>query len=195
MSHKILVLYAHPLSRKSRINRVMKEAVAGLQGVTIHDLYEQYPDYHIGVAKEKSLLLEHDVIVLQHPFYWYSCPPLLKAWIDEVLEFGWAYGPEGTALKGKYWLQAISCGGAQYAYQRHGHNHFSVLELLRPFEQTALLCGMIPLQPLVIHSSFLLTEAEVTTHTQNYRDLLEKIHQGQLPQTYATTDQALYGSK
>ncbi|MDF7639407.1 NAD(P)H-dependent oxidoreductase [Lactobacillus sp. ESL0791] len=27
---------------------------------------------------------------MQFPFYWYSCPPLLKKWEDDVLEHGWA---------------------------------------------------------------------------------------------------------
>lgn len=29
---------------------------------------------------------------MQHPFYWYSTPALLKEWQDLVLEHGWAYG-------------------------------------------------------------------------------------------------------
>ena len=30
-------------------------------------------------------------------FWWYSSPPLLKLWFDEVLTFGWAYGPGGAS--------------------------------------------------------------------------------------------------
>ena len=40
-------------------------------------------------------------------------PPLMKLWVDDVLTFGWAYGPGGTALNGKdLWLVA-STGGAR----------------------------------------------------------------------------------
>ena len=66
-----------------------------LRGVTFHDLYELYPDFDVQVEQEQELLISHDMIILQHPFYWYSCPPLLKQWIDLVLEHGWAYGKEG----------------------------------------------------------------------------------------------------
>jgi len=46
-------------------------------------------------------LLEHDRIVLQFPMYWYSMPPLLKKWLDDVLTYNFAYGSKGDKLKGK----------------------------------------------------------------------------------------------
>ena len=84
--------------------------------MTVHDLYEAYPDLDIDVAREKALLLAHDVIVWQHPFFWYSTPAILKEWQDLVLEFGWAYGPGGTALRGKLFVSAITTGGREAAY-------------------------------------------------------------------------------
>ena len=74
----------------------------------MHDLYEAYPDFDIDVRREQELLAAHEVIVLQHPFYWYSAPALLKEWQDLVLEHGWAYGSGGTALRGKALLSAPS---------------------------------------------------------------------------------------
>jgi len=61
--------------------------LAKRQDVTIHPLYEAYPDWSIDVTREHELLLAHDRIVLQFPFYWYSSPPLLKKWLDFVLLF------------------------------------------------------------------------------------------------------------
>jgi hypothetical protein len=68
------------------------------EAVDISDLYEEYPDFYINVKREQQLLIEHDIIVFQHPFYWYSSPAILKQWEDLVLEFGFAYGPGGTKL-------------------------------------------------------------------------------------------------
>lgn len=68
----------------------MVDAIARKPDVTIHQLYETYPDWNIDVVREQSLLLEHDRIVLQFLFYWYSSPPLLKKWFDDVLMYGWA---------------------------------------------------------------------------------------------------------
>ena len=84
----------------------------GLEGVTIVDLYAEYPSLDIDVAREQQRLLAHDVIVLQHPFYWYSSPAIIKEWQDLVLENGWAYGPGGTRLAGRYLMSAISTGGS-----------------------------------------------------------------------------------
>lgn len=33
------------------------------------------------------------MIVFQHPLYTYSCPALLKEWLDRVLSRGFASGP------------------------------------------------------------------------------------------------------
>ena len=96
---KILVLHAHPRSNASVVQRAMLRAIAGLDGVTLVDLYADYPDFDIDVAREQQRLLAHDVIVLQHPFYWYSSPAIIKEWQDLVLENGWAYGPGGTQAR------------------------------------------------------------------------------------------------
>ena len=87
---KILVLFAHPAFHKSRINIKLIDTIRDMEGVTINDLYETYPDFYIDVNREKQLLLDHDIIVWQHPFYWYSSPAILKEWMDLVLEHGFA---------------------------------------------------------------------------------------------------------
>lgn len=50
----------------------------------------------IDTPYEQALLREHDVIVFQHPLYTYSCPALLKEWLDRVLSRGFASGPGET---------------------------------------------------------------------------------------------------
>ncbi len=114
---KILILFAHPRYENSMVQQRLSMAAQRLPGVTFHDLYEHYPDFDVQVEQEKALLLANDIIVLQHPFYWYSCPPLMKQWIDLVLEHGWAYGKEGKSLQGKKMFNAISTGGRHEAYQ------------------------------------------------------------------------------
>ena len=95
---RVLILFAHPSLERSRVHRRLLRALPDVPEVTLHDLYEAYPRLDIDIAREQSLLLEHDVIVFQHPFYWYSTPPILKQWQDLVLEHGWAYGSKGIRL-------------------------------------------------------------------------------------------------
>ncbi|HZF99738.1 MAG TPA: NAD(P)H-dependent oxidoreductase, partial [Chitinophagales bacterium] len=152
-----------------------------IRGVTFHDLYERYPDFNIDLDYEKQLLLDHDVIVWHHPFYWYSAPPLLKQWIDIVLELGWAYGPGGVALKDKIVFNAITSGGAREVYSPTGHNRFTVRELLAPFDQTAHLCKMVYLPPFAVQGTHRLTHEELTRSAVRYNGLVETLVNGDLP--------------
>jgi glutathione-regulated potassium-efflux system ancillary protein KefG len=172
-SRRLLILFAHPALHKSRVNQLLLSSVESLSGVTINDLYESYPNFHVNVAREQALLLEHDVIIFQHPFYWYSSPAILKQWQDLVLEYGFAFGKNGTRLHGKLVLTAISTGGPSSAYQRSGYNYFTVRELLAPFEQTARFCGMTYLPPFVVPGVLCMQDqAELSTYGSVYRRAL-----------------------
>jgi len=174
MSYKVLILFAHPRFERSAINSVLVNQIPSVPEITFHDLYEKYPDFNIDVEYEKKLLSEHQVIIWQHPFYWYSAPPLLKQWIDLVLGFGWAYGPGGGALQGKFVLNSITSGGQRSAYSKEGHNRFTVRELLSPFDQTAMLCKMIYLPPFAIHGTHQIKKDELTLMARQYRKMLER---------------------
>ena len=158
----------------------MARAVAGLEGVTLHDLYAAYPDLAIDVPREQDLLLGHDVIVFQHPFYWYSSPAIVKEWQDLVLENGWAYGPGGKRLAGKYLLSAVSTGGSGQAYHQDGRNRFEIAEFLAPFNQTAHLCSMAYLSPFVIHAGRRLSKEQLSAEAERYRDLIVGLRNGRL---------------
>ena len=112
-SNRILIIFAHPSLQKSRVNRRLIEYVRDMDGVTFHDLYEAYPDFHIQVAEEQKLLIQHDILIFHHPIFWFSTPAILKEWPDLVLTHGWVYGKEGTALRGKKLLSVISTGGRE----------------------------------------------------------------------------------
>jgi glutathione-regulated potassium-efflux system ancillary protein KefG len=173
---RVLVLFAHPALQKSRIHRHLAASARGVEGITFHDLYEVYPDLQIDIEREQARLLAHDVIVFQHPFYWYSCPAILKEWLDVVLEHGFAYGQGGDKLRGKKLISALSTGGGEHAYTREGHNHFTMRELLAPFEQTARLCGMTWLDPFVVHGTIRLTEeSAIAAHAAAYARLLARL--------------------
>ncbi|HVV83953.1 MAG TPA: NAD(P)H-dependent oxidoreductase [Kofleriaceae bacterium] len=178
---RILVQLAHPLLEQSRITRRLAEVAAAVDGVTVNDLYEAYPTFDVDVRAEQARLLAHDVIVFQHPFFWYSVPALLKQWQDLVLEHGWAYGAGGLALRRKLTFNVVTTGGPAAAYQRTGYNRFTMRELLLPWEQTAHLCGMRYLAPYVIHGALRLAdEAALAAHLDGYRGLLEALRDDRL---------------
>lgn len=161
---KILVLTAHPDLSSSRVNRVWHQALTKAPGVTTRDLTAiGGPMMAFDRHDEQALLLAHDRIVFQFPFYWYSSPPVLKAWMDAVLSYGFAYGPGGDKLKGREFLCLVSTGGPESSYHAGGYNSFSMDELLKPFQQTANLTGMTYLRPFVFHGMAQADPAAITT--------------------------------
>lgn len=178
-SRRVLVLFAHPAPHKSRVNRRLVTEAEQTHGVTVRHLYEIYPDFLIDVREEQGLLEEHEVVVFQHPLYWYSAPSLVKEWMDLVLEHGWAYGTGGTALHGKIFTQAVSCGGGSEVYCREGKNRHTVRDFLLPFEQSALLCGMEWRPPFIVYGTGELKSAEeIEPFAGEYRSWLESLRDG-----------------
>ncbi len=162
----ILVIAAHPQLDQSRATRSLMAAAAGLDAarVEVRDLYALYPDYFIDVAAEQARLAQARLVVWLHPVHWYSMPPLLKLWLDEVFAFGWAYGPGGRVLVGKdLWLVA-STGGPQESYRPDGYNRYFFDAFMHPSEQTAALCGMRWLPPLVLHGAHSASPQALAAH-------------------------------
>lgn len=172
---KVLVLFAHPTLSKSNIQKTLETYCRNVKGVTFNDLYEYYPDLFIDVKREQQLLLKHDVIIFQHPFYWYSSPPIIKQWQDLVLEYNWAYGPEGNLLAGKKIFNVISCGGGKDAYKETGYNRFPVNQFLLPFNQTAHLCNMEYLPPFVVHETYTMSEETLNSYGEQYANILKAL--------------------
>jgi glutathione-regulated potassium-efflux system ancillary protein KefG len=189
---KILIQFAHPLLEKSRVQKQLLLKAKEVSGVTINDLYEHYPDFDIDVAREKSLLLKHDVIVLQHPFYWYSTPAIIKQWFDLVLEHGWAYGRKGDMLSGKWLMNALSCGGSEQAYRSEGRNRFTVRQMLAPVEQTAKLCQMEFLPPFVVYGTHKLKDFDIDHYSSQYAIMLNNLVTGSLHPSDLQSDEAMH---
>ncbi|WP_454907702.1 glutathione-regulated potassium-efflux system oxidoreductase KefF [Variovorax gossypii] len=168
----IYVLAAHPHWRDSRVNRRMLAAARAVPDVEVNDLYGSYPDFSIDVEEEQARLAKASLVVLLHPIQWYSMPALQKLWLDDVLTYGWAYGPGGTALQGKdLWLVATT-GSPEPSYHPQSYHRYFFDAFLPPYEQTAALCGMRFLPPLIFHGARSAPEAEVEAHVQTFAQRL-----------------------
>ncbi len=168
----VLVIFAHPDPEASIVNAEMLLSILDLPNVTLHDLYAAYPNFFIDITKEQALLRQHDVIVFQHPLYMYSCPALLKEWMDVVLGQDFAYG-KGRALQGKHWRSVISTGGAEEAYRLEGYNRCALNDILTPFRLTAELCQMHWLSPMVLYWARRVSADTRERHVIRYREWLQ----------------------
>ena len=140
---KVLLVLAHPHYEESVANRALVEAVKGLPGVTVLDLYA--PEQN-GEAQQR-MLSEADALVFQFPFYWASAPSALKGWIDEIFM---AVSMTGK-LAGKRLLVAATAGSEYDAYRSGGRNRFTMDELLRPYQFMAHHVAMEWETPFVVY--------------------------------------------
>ncbi|CAD5372383.1 glutathione-regulated potassium-efflux system ancillary protein KefF [Rubrivivax sp. A210] len=175
---EILVIAAHPQLDHSHATRALMAAAARAASgadparIAVRDLYALYPDYFIDTAAEQALLAEARLLVWLHPVHWYSMPPLLKLWLDEVFAYGWAYGQGGRALAGKDLWLAASTGGPEASYRPDGYNRYFFDAFLHPYEQTAALVGMRWLPPLVLHGAHRTDAEELAAHAEVFAQRL-----------------------
>ena len=134
---KTLVIVAHPNLEKSVVNRRWAEELEKHPDrFTVHRLYGACPDERIDVAREQALVQAHGALLFQFPIYWFGCPSLLKKWMDSVLAFGWAFGPQPEAdkMRGRKVALAVSAGIKQEDFSPNGKYGHTLEELLWPFE-------------------------------------------------------------
>lgn len=189
---KIYLLAAHPNWRASRVNQRLLAAARALPSsadgpqIDIQDLYANYPDYAIDVAAEQARMEAADLLVLVHPIQWYSMPALQKLWMDEVLTYGWAFGAvsaeteeaaptgaPGTTLRGKALWLVVTTGGQEDSYHPESYNRYPFDAFLPPYAQTAALCGMRFLPPLVLHGAHSAGKQEVQDHIALFSQRLQ----------------------
>lgn len=163
----IYVIAAHPDWRSSRVTARLMATARAAPGVAVNDLYSSYPDYAIDVQTEQQRLMAASLVVMMFPLHWYSMPALLKLWLDDVLAYGWAYGPTRAALEGKYLWLVTSAGGPEASYQPGGYNGHTVDDFLLPWHQTARLCGMRFLPPLVLLSANRASDTVLDEHAEH----------------------------
>lgn len=171
---KTTVLLFHADWPASRVNRALAGGLA--KDIQIRNMYALYPDFKINVQAEQQVLTSNDRIVFQFPINWYGGPALLKQWEYDVLTYGWAYGPKGTALHGKEMLLAASPGADNYG--RDKFVKYTVHELLRPYQATSRLIGMKFIKPFLTVGATTISDEELQAQVKKYNDYL---HQEQLP--------------
>lgn len=169
---KTLIIVGHPNYKQSLANKTVVEEVlnSGLD-VQARDLQELYPDFRINPKAEQDILLLHQNIVLQFPFYWYNMPAILKQWFDTVFEYQFAYGSKGDKLKNKNFIPSFTVGAPESEYHTLGEHHFRVQEFCKNLEQTAYYARMNYINPIYFHGTSLTagyTEAEVKDKAKDH---------------------------
>lgn len=133
-----LVLVGHPRHSESKLNAAMAEAWSLLDGVSVRWV----GDDRLDVAAEQAAVSQADAVVFQYPLYWYGPPACLKRWMDEVLTWGWAFGPNGGLLGGRTVGCSITVGGKLADYEEFGKHGVTLESLAVPIQCMGAYVGM-----------------------------------------------------
>lgn len=144
---QVVVLLVHPDLKNSQANKALMDTITDLEEVAIYDLYEMRPEDACDVDFWSKIISQSSALVFQFPLYWMSAPSLLKQWLDEVF----TYLAKTPAVAGKALLVAVTTGAECSAYRSGGRNSFTIDELLRPYQATAIHAGMIWQTPVVAY--------------------------------------------
>jgi len=107
---KTLMILAHPKIEESIGNKIISNNFASLANSEIRHLDQLYPDFKFNIEAEQEALLNADTIIFQYPLFWYSTPAILKHWIDQVIQYGFAFGKDSYNLEGKKIIVSFTIG-------------------------------------------------------------------------------------
>ena len=139
----VLIICGHPDFKNSLANKTIVEEISALcPQAEIRKLDELYPDYQFDIKAEQAALEKADVILFQYPMHWYGLPGLIKLYVDKVMEHGWAYGSQGTALAGKALIASLTMGAPDSAYAAGGVMGHTVEEFSYQIKNFAAMCKL-----------------------------------------------------
>ncbi len=112
------MILAHPKLEESIGNKFISKSISKQPNVTVRHLDKLYPDFKIDIKAEQEALLNADVIVFQYPLFWYSTPAILKEWIDQVMQYGFAFGKDSYGLADKKIIVSFTIGSPVKLYPK-----------------------------------------------------------------------------
>lgn len=130
------MILAHPKIEESIGNKIISELTNQNRNVEVRHLNALYPNFKIDIKAEQNAMLNADIIIFQYPLFWYSTPAILKEWIDQVFEYGFAFGT-GAKLTAKKIIVSMTIGSAERDYPKE-----IIDKILFPFHGLAAYCKM-----------------------------------------------------
>lgn len=169
---KTLIILAHPDIKKSKINNALCESIKNMPNITLHNLYETYPNAKIDPSKEMELLKSHDKIVFQFPLYWFSSPSILKEWEDVVFS-AILYNKEPKLLSGKTFQIVTSVGSPKEKYTADGRNQKNIEEILTPMILSATYLGMKTQEAFCVYNAMGMTDELLSESIPHYKKIFQ----------------------
>lgn len=152
---KTLVIVSHPYPESSKAIKSLEAIVTNMANITVRNLESLYGDHinNIDIADEQAAYQAVDRVVFMFPVHWFNLTPMLKAYLNAVWSYGWAFGPEGTALQDKEMLVITTAGATEFTYSKPGIINSTMDEVLTPMKSSALYVGMTYAKPIAFYDA------------------------------------------
>lgn len=172
---KTLVITSHTYLHQSRIIKHIENAIKHLENVEVRNLEKIYGHNSAAfdIAKEKEVYKGVDRVVFLFPIHWFNITPMIKSYLNEVWTYGWAFGPDGHALKNKEMLIISSAGASQYTYSKQGIIESNIEEIFTPMKASALYVGMKYTSSIVLYDAMNKTDDELSLFTDQVIQILK----------------------
>lgn len=160
---KTLVIVSHPYPEQSNVIKSLEQVGHDMAGITVRNLESLYGNNTsaIDVASEQAAYAGMDRVVFMFPIHWFNLTPMLKAYLNEVWSYGWAFGPEGDALKGKEMRLIVTAGASEHTYSHSGLVQSTIAEITSPMKASALYVGMSFAEPLAFYDVMDASEGKI----------------------------------
>lgn len=167
-----LVLFAHPYLEYSSSNRELINFYERHQHYTFRDLYEEYPDFHIAAFRERKRIFEYERFIFHFPLVWFGIPPLLKLWLNEVLDQDWQKPETENPLDGKEVTILVTTVSKESSFGKEGKHQYTVDELISELIVSLRAFKADISNIMVVYESEKLTKKDVIIQKQKLMELL-----------------------
>jgi len=169
-----LVIVSHPYASRSTAIKALQETADAMPGVVVRNLETLYGNDvdAFDIAAEQKAQEAADRVIYLFPIHWFNLTPMLKAYQNEVWTYGWAFGPEGKALRGKEMQVVTTAGASEHTYSAEGLVRSTMGEVLTPMKASAYYVGMKYNQPLAFHEAMGLDAESVAAMQKAFAECL-----------------------
>ncbi len=167
-----LVLFAHPYLEHSSSNRELINFYERHQHYTFRDLYEDYPDFHIAAFRERKRIFEYERFIFHFPLVWFGIPPLLKLWLNEVLDQDWQKPETENPLDGKEIYILVTTVSKETSFGKEGKYQYTVDQLISELIVSLRAFKADISTIMVVYESESLTKKDIIIQKQKLMEIL-----------------------
>lgn len=171
---KTLVFFAHPYLEFSHSNQELINFYEKRQNFTFRDLYEEYPDFHIPAFRERKRIKGYDRFIFHFPIIWFGMPPLLRLWLDEVMDGKWLEKDQENPFENREVVIVITTRSKRRSFGKNAKHGFTVEDLISGLLVTLNIFKANIKSIFVVYEAEKLTKKEVVRYKQEFIETLNE---------------------